>query len=61
MTTYKNVTKANLRFRAPDSKGIKKVFELKPGEEMESDRELRLGGLEKVGKIKLKKAITGGD
>lgn len=57
---YKNVTKGNLRFRAADSKGVKRVFDLKPGEEMESDREVRLGGLEKVSNIKQKKPITGG-
>ncbi len=52
---YKNVTDGVLRFRAHDSKGVKKVFELKAGKEFESDREVRLGGLEKVGKGKTNK------
>ncbi len=56
---YKNTTKGTLRFRAHDSKGIVRVFELKPGNEMESDREVRFGGLEKVGKGKSNK--TKGD
>ncbi len=45
---YKNVTEGILKFRANDSKGVKKVFELKVGQEMDSDREVRFGGLEKV-------------
>ena len=45
---YKNVTEGTLKFRAHDSKGVKKVFELKSGEEMESDRIVKFGGLEKV-------------
>ena len=52
---YKNVTKNTLRFRAADSKGKKKVFELKPGEEFESDREAHLGGLELTEKTKKSK------
>ncbi len=56
---YKNITKEVLKFRAHNSKGIVKVFELKQGEEMESDREVRFGGLEKVGKGKSNK--TKGD
>ncbi|MEK0337253.1 MAG: hypothetical protein QQN41_07460 [Nitrosopumilus sp.] len=59
---YKNITKGVLKFRAHDSKGIVKVFELKPGKEMESDRAVNLGGLEEVGKGKLnKKDIIRGD
>ena len=45
---YKNISDEVLKFRANDSNGIKKVFLLKPGEEMESDREVRFGGLELV-------------
>ncbi len=56
---YKNITKGVLRFRAHDSKGIVKVFELKPGKEMESDREVRFGGIEEVGKGKSKKTKEG--
>lgn len=55
---YKNTTKGILKFRANDSKGEKKIFELKPEEEFESDREVHLGGLElteKAGKGKSKK------
>lgn len=52
---YKNITKGVLKFRAHDEKGIKKVFELKPDEEIESDRELSLGGLELVKSKKTKK------
>lgn len=52
---YKNISKEVLKFRAHNSKGIVKVFELKPGKEMESDREVRFGGLEEVGKGKSKK------
>ncbi len=43
---YKNVTKGVLNFRAHNSKGIVKVFELKPGKEIELDREFFHGGLE---------------
>ncbi|MAF50797.1 MAG: hypothetical protein CMH64_01775 [Nanoarchaeota archaeon] len=55
---YKNTSKRVLKFRAHDSKGNKKLFELKPGKEMESDREVRLGeeGLEEVGKGTSKKS-----
>ncbi len=49
---YKNMTDGILKFRAHNSKGIIQVFELKPDEEMESDREVGFGGLEKVGKGK---------
>ena len=54
---YKNITKKVLKFRATDSKGKKRVFELKPGKEFESDREVnfRDGGLEEVGKGTSKK------
>jgi len=45
---YKNVTEGVLKFRAHDLNGEKKVFVLKPGEEMESDREVSFGGLELV-------------
>ncbi len=47
---YKNTTKGILRFRASDKSGQKQVFELKPGEEFESDRTVSLGGLEKLSK-----------
>ena len=51
---YKNTTNKVLIFRAHNIKGIKEVFELKPDEEMESDREVSFGGLEKVGRGKSK-------
>jgi len=53
---YKNVTKGILKFRAHDSKGIKKEFELKPNDTVESDRELSLGGLEKIKSKKIKES-----
>mgnify|MGYP003148397668 CR=1 FL=1 len=55
---YKNITKKVLRFRANDSKGNKKLFELKPGKEIETDRKInfRDGGLEEVGKGTSKKS-----
>lgn len=46
---YKNATKGVLRFRAHDKNGKKKVFELKPGQNMESDRKVDFVGLEQVG------------
>lgn len=52
MIRYKNVTNSVLRFRAFNEKGVKKVFELKPGKEIELGKEAKLGGLEKVGKNK---------
>ena len=62
---YKNTTKEVLKFRAHDSKGIVRVFELKPGKELELDREFFHGGLElveeieKEGKGKLNKKSEG--
>ena len=47
---YKNTTDGILKFRAHNIKGIKQIFELKPDGEMESDREVNFGGLEKVGR-----------
>ncbi|KKM53676.1 hypothetical protein LCGC14_1554140 [marine sediment metagenome] len=62
---YKNTSDRILKFRAHDKKGIVKVFELKPGKEMESDREVGVGGLEKIsekeGKGKLTKKTKGDD
>lgn len=52
MLKYKNVTETVLRFRAHDVKGVKQVFVLQPGEEMESDREVSFGGLEQIKDIK---------
>ena len=49
---YKNMTKGILRFRAKDKSGQKRVFELKPDEEMESYGTVSLGGLEEVKEIK---------
>lgn len=49
---YKNVTKEVLKFRAADSKGIKRIFELKPDEVFESDRIVSFGGLELIKEIK---------
>jgi len=49
---YKNIGKGVLKFRAADSKGIKRIFELKPDEEMESDRIVSFGGLEQVKEVK---------
>ncbi len=43
---YKNITERLLKFRAADKDGVKKVFELMPDQEMESDRIVSLGGLE---------------
>ena len=63
---YKNVSEGTLRFRANDLEGIKKVFELKPGEEVDLGKETRFGGLKKVtesagkGK-KTKKKVNEGD
>ena len=51
---YKNNTDEILKFRAHDSKGKKKIFELKPGKEIESDRVIDFQGLELVGKGKEK-------
>ncbi len=58
---YKNVTKGVLKFRAHDSKGIVKVFELNPDDEMESDREVTCDGLEQAGKGKSNKKEGEGD
>lgn len=52
---YKNITKGNLKFRANDKNGLKKVFELKPNEEIESDRIVSFGGLEEIKEEKIKK------
>ena len=49
---YKNIGEGVLRFRAHDKDGVKKVFELKPDEEMESDRLVSLGGLEEIKETK---------
>lgn len=49
---YKNVTKGILRFRANDKSGQKRVFELKPDEEMEAIGKVSFGGLEQVKEIK---------
>lgn len=59
MNRYKNKTKEVIKFRAHDSKGIVQRFELKPGEEMESDRKVENIGLEKAGKGKSEKKETG--
>jgi hypothetical protein len=48
MKTYRNKLKTINKFRAHDSKGVKKVFELKSGETMESDREVKGYGLEEI-------------
>ena len=56
MPKYKNTTKDVLKFRAHNSKGIVKVFELKSDEEMESDREVSLKGLEEI-KSTIKKMV----
>ncbi len=46
---YKNITDGVLRFKAKDSKGIKKVFVLKPEEEFESESDMIYhGGIEKI-------------
>jgi len=52
---YKNITEKILKFRANDLKGVKRVFELKPNEEMESDRRVSFGGLEKIKEVKKEK------
>ncbi len=48
---YKNTSDRVLKFRAHNKKGIVEVFELKPDKEMESDREVGVGGLEKVNEM----------
>jgi len=48
MFKYKNVTETVLKFRANDLKGIKKVYELKPGKEQEFGSEAKFGGLQRV-------------
>ena len=58
---YKNMSDRVLKFRAHNAKGRVEVFELKPDEEMESDREVGVGGLEKVGKGTIKKIKKGDD
>ena len=45
---YKNTTQGVLKFRAHDKDGKKRRFELKPGKEIESDREVSLVGLEEI-------------
>ena len=45
---YKNKTEGVLKFRAHDKDGKKRVFEIKPGKEMESDRKVSLSGLELI-------------
>jgi len=45
---YKNTTQGVLKFRAHDKNGKKRVFEIKPGKEMESDRVVSVGGLELI-------------
>lgn len=47
---YKNVTERVLKFRAFDEKQVKKVFILKPSEEVELGRESIFSGLELIGK-----------
>jgi len=55
---YKNVSEEVLRFRANNKEGVKEVFELKPGEEMESDRIVSFSGLELTQKkVKIKKEV----
>lgn len=62
---YKNITEGILRFRAFDKDGIKKVFELKPDEEVELGGESKFGGLKKItesaGKGKKTKKKVEGD
>ena len=64
---YKNITNGVLSFRAHNAKGVKQVFNLNPDKEMESDREVRFGGLvlvnetEKAGKGKTNKTKKGDD
>ena len=56
MFNYTNTGKTVLNFRAHNSKGEKAVFELKPGDEMESDRKVTFSkDLKLVGKGKSKK------
>ena len=45
---YINKSDGIIKFRANNKEGIKQRFELKPGEIMESDREVRYGHLELV-------------
>lgn len=52
---YKNITNGTLKFRAANVKGEKQVFELKPGQEFETDREAKFSGLELVNPEKVEK------
>jgi hypothetical protein len=56
---YKNVTKNVLQFRAFDLKGVKRVFTLKPNQEVELGKEAHLGGLELVDDGEIKKRKKG--
>ncbi len=59
---YKNTQDVNIKFRAHNSKGEVQVFDLKPDEEMESDREVTYVGLKQVGRgISVKKTKKKGD
>ncbi len=52
---YRNKLKETIKFRGYDKNGVEKVFELKEGEEMESDRKTVHYGLEEIGEKKPKK------
>ena len=56
---YKNVSDKKLRFRANNKDGIKQVFELNPGDEMESDRLVNVPELEIVSSTLIKKKKRG--
>ena len=55
---YRNKLKETIKFRGYDKNGVEKVFELKEGDEMESDRTTVHQGLEEVeGKKPKKKEV----
>ena len=54
---YKNTTKGVLKFRAYDKDMLKRVFMLKPSEEVELGKEAHLGGLEMVEEKVSKKKV----
>lgn len=61
---YKNTSDEILKFRAHDKNGIVKVFEVKPGKEIESDRAVEHPSMvlsEKAGKGKSNKKPKGDD
>ena len=56
---YKNITRVPQKFRAFDTKMVKKVFDVKPGGEIETGVKIDWKGMElikeQVGRVKTKK------